>query len=116
MLNDAVLKMNWVTNTGRSKGWRKTNVAPSAMSWTTWRRAAGGRVGSKIPASSTTAMTDNAAAKPKAGAAPTQPTRTPPKAGPLANATVRASSMRAFAAGRDFGGTSEGTSEGAATL
>ena len=52
-----------------------------------------------MPDSSTTAMTDSAAAKPKAGAAPTHPTSTPPSAGPLANATVRASSIRALAAG-----------------
>src|SRR5438105_2918502 len=48
-----------------------------------------------MPDSSTTAMTDSAAAKPKAGAAPTHPTSTPPRAGPLANATVRASAIRA---------------------
>ena len=40
----------------------------------------------------------------------------PPSAGPLANATVRASSIRALAAGSDDGSTSEGTSDGAATL
>ncbi|MGX1107040.1 hypothetical protein AB7M47_005423 [Bradyrhizobium elkanii] len=61
-------------------------------------------------------MADSAAAKPNAGAAPTQPTSTPPSAGPLANATVRASSMRAFAAGNCCDVTSEGTSAGAATL
>ena len=52
-----------------------------------------------IPDSSTTATTDNAAAHPNAGAAPTHPTSTPPSAGPLAKATVRASSIRALAAG-----------------
>ena len=69
-----------------------------------------------MPDSSTTAMTESAAAKPKAGAAPTHPTSTPPSAGPLANATVRASSIRALAAGNCCGVTSDGTSAGAATL
>jgi hypothetical protein len=69
-----------------------------------------------MPDSSTTAITDSAAAKPNAGAAPTHPTNTPPSAGPLANAMVRASSIRAFAAGNCCGVTSEGTSAGAATL
>ena len=69
-----------------------------------------------MPDSNTTAMTERAAAHPKAGAAPTHPTSTPPKAGPLANATVRASSLRALAAGNNFAETSDGTSAGAATL
>ena len=59
---------------------------------------------------------DSAAAHPKAGAAPTHPTSMPPSAGPLANATVRASSIRAFAAGSCCEVTSDGTSAGAATL
>ena len=58
----------------------------------------------------------SAAAKPNAGAAPSHPTSTPPSAGPLANATVRASSIRAFAAGSCSEVTSDGTSAGAATL
>ena len=69
-----------------------------------------------MPDSSTTAITDNAAAKPNAGAAPTHPTSTPPSAGPLAKATVRASSIRALAAGSCCDVTSDGTSAGAATL
>ena len=69
-----------------------------------------------MPDSSTTAIADNAAATPNAGAAPIHPTSTPPSAGPLAKATVRASSMRAFAAGSNCGPTSDGTSAGAATL
>src|ERR1700759_1055933 len=68
-----------------------------------------------MPESRTTAMADSAAANPNAGAAPTQPTSTPPSAGPLAKATVRASSMRALAAGRSSGVTSEGTSARAAS-
>ena len=36
-----MLKMNWVMNTGRSSGWRKTNAAPSLISCSGWRRAAG---------------------------------------------------------------------------
>src|SRR5438105_2154814 len=78
-------------------------------------KAASSGVGT-IVVSAITAITDNAAAKPKAGAAPTHPTSTPPSAGPLANATVRASSIRALAAGSSSGPTSEGTSAGAATL
>jgi hypothetical protein len=74
------------------------------------RRRAGGFI------DATTADTESAAANPKAGAAPTHPTSTPPKAGPLAKATVRASSIRALAAGNNVGGTSDGTSAGAATL
>ena len=69
-----------------------------------------------MPDSSTTAITESAAAKPNAGAAPTHPTSTPPSAGPLANAIVRASSIRALAAGNCCGVTSDGTSAGAATL
>ena len=69
-----------------------------------------------MPDSSTTAITESAAAKPNAGAAPTHPTSTPPSAGPLANATVRASSIRALAAGNCCDVTSDGTSAGAATL
>src|SRR5260221_44672 len=46
-----------------------------------------------MPDSSTTAMTESAAANPKAGAAPTQPANTPPNAGPLAKAIVRASAI-----------------------
>ena len=69
-----------------------------------------------MPDSSTTAITDRAAAKPKAGPAPIQPTSRPPSAGPLAKATVRANSMRALAAGRDDGDTNDGTSDGVATL
>jgi hypothetical protein len=61
-------------------------------------------------------MTESVAATPNAGAAPTHPTSTPPKAGPPANATVRASSIRALAEGSDCDGTSDGTSAGAATL
>ena len=61
-------------------------------------------------------MTERAAANPNAGAAPTHPTSTPPSAGPLANAMVRASSIRALAAGSNCAVTSEGTSAGAATL
>ena len=61
-------------------------------------------------------MIESAAANPNAGAAPTHPTSTPPSAGPLAKAMVRANSIRALAAGRSFGDTSEGTSAGAATL
>ena len=57
-------------------------------------------------------MTESAAANPNAGAAPTHPTSTPPSAGPLANATVRASSIRALAAGRSCGDTSDGTKRG----
>jgi hypothetical protein len=56
------------------------------------------------------------AANPNAGAAPTHPTSTPPKAGPLAKAMVRASSIRALAAGNKSGDTRDGTSAGAATL
>ena len=69
-----------------------------------------------MPDSSTTAMTERAAATPNAGAAPTHPTRMPPNAGPQAKAMVRASSIRALAAGSDFAGTNDGTSEGVATL
>ena len=69
-----------------------------------------------MPESSTTAIADSAAAKPKAGLAPHQPTSAPPSAGPLAKAMVRASSMRALAAGNRSELTSEGTSAGAATL
>src|SRR3977135_3233155 len=69
-----------------------------------------------MPDSSTTAETGRAAAQPKAGAAPTHPTSTPPSAGPLANAMVRASSIRALAAGNRSGDTSDGTKAGAATL
>ena len=58
-------------------------------------------------------MMDSAAANPKAGAAPTHPTSTPPRAGPLANATVRANSIRALAAGSASGDTSDGTNAGA---
>ncbi len=61
-------------------------------------------------------MTERAAANPNAGAAPSHPTSTPPSAGPLANAMVRASSIRALAAGNDCGDTSDGTRAGAATL
>src|ERR1700682_4041068 len=61
-------------------------------------------------------MIESAAAKPNAGAAPTHPTSTPPSAGPLANAMVRASSIRAFAEGNSCGETSEGTKVGVATL
>ena len=69
-----------------------------------------------MPDSSTTAITDSAAAKPNAGAAPTHPTSAPPSAGPLAKATVRASSIRALAAGSCCDVTSDGTKAGAATL
>jgi hypothetical protein len=69
-----------------------------------------------MPESSTTAMAESAAAKPKAGLAPHQPTSAPPTAGPLAKAMVRASSMRAFADGNSSALTSEGTRAGAATL
>ena len=69
-----------------------------------------------MPDSATIAISDNAAATPNAGAAPTQPTNTPPKAGPLAKAMVRASSIRALAVGNIAGVTSDGTSDGAATL
>jgi hypothetical protein len=69
-----------------------------------------------MPDSSTTATTDNAAANAKAVAAPSHPTRTPPSAGPLAKAMVRASSIRALAAGNACADTREGTSAGAATL
>ena len=69
-----------------------------------------------MPDNSTTAITESAAANPNAGAAPTHPTSTPPSAGPLANAIVRASSILAFAAGNCSDVTSEGTSAGAATL
>ena len=72
--------------------------------------------GSWIPDSSTTAAPESTAANPNAGAAPTHPTSTPPNAGPLAKATVRASSIRELAAGSNFGGTSDGTSAGVATL
>ena len=61
-------------------------------------------------------MIERAAANPKAGAAPTHPTSTPPSAGPLAKATVRASSIRALADGNSSGATSDGTRAGAATL
>ncbi|MHC2279459.1 hypothetical protein ACVME8_006102 [Bradyrhizobium diazoefficiens] len=50
-----------------------------------------------MPESSTTAMAESAAAKPKARLAPHQPTSAPPSAGPLAKAMVRASSIRALA-------------------
>src|SRR4030088_1496170 len=69
-----------------------------------------------MPDSSTTATTDSAAATPKAGAAPTHPTSTPPSAGPLANAVVRASAIRALAAGNDCDETSDGTSAGGGAL
>ena len=72
--------------------------------------------GSRRPDSSTTAITDSAAATPNAGLAPIQPTSRPPSAGPAAKATVRASSRRALAAGSIVGPTSDGTSAGAATL
>ena len=69
-----------------------------------------------MPDSSTTAITERTAANPNAGAAPTHPTSMPPSAGPLAKAMVRASSIRAFAAGSKSGDTSDGTKAGAATL
>ncbi len=57
-------------------------------------------------------MVANAYAQP----APTDPTITPPIAGPAEYATLLANSIRPFAAGSAARGTREGTSEGAATL
>ena len=62
-----------------------------------------------IPDSSMTAMTESAAANPNAGAAPTHLTSTPSKAGPPANATVRANSIRALAAARSSAPSPEKT-------
>src|SRR5947207_1848971 len=69
-----------------------------------------------VSAITTAAPIDSTAATPNAGAAPSHPTSAPPSAGPPAKATVRASSIRALAAGSELGGTSDGTSDGAATL
>ena len=68
------------------------------------------------PRSRNTAQADSAAARPNAGAPPVQPTSVPASAGPPANATVRASSRRPFAAASAPRSTSAGTSAGAATL
>src|SRR5260221_348898 len=91
--------------------------AEGSQNVSTNRRGAG-RAGSR-PVAVTGAhggvRAERAAGKGKAGGAPVQPTSAPASAGPAAKATVRASSIRAFAVASAVPGTSAGTSEGAAT-
>jgi len=76
-----------------------------------------GRTGRLVNAdSSTTAITESAAAKPKAGAAPTHPTSTPPKAGPLAKRNRAGQFDPCVGRWQQAGDTSDGTNAGAATL
>ena len=74
------------------------------------------RCGSGTPIKKATARPDSIMARPNADDPVVTPTSAPPRAGPAANATVLASSMRPLAAINASRGTSAGTSAGPATL
>jgi hypothetical protein len=75
-----------------------------------------GRAGSVMPRKHNTAATDNMPDSTKAADAPVHAIKAPAKAGPAANAALRANSKRPLACAKPSTGTSAGTSEGAATL
>jgi hypothetical protein len=115
-MNHEIFQAMDVNMMGRKKSLCQTHCAPSLSSNKGWRGGKGARTGSKMPRKKSTAATDNIPDNTKAAEAPVHAIKAPAKAGPAANAELRANSSRPFARARPSTGTKAGTIEGAATL
>ena len=113
---NAVLNTSGVSGIGRRSAWRATNARPSVMSRRGLRSACPGRGFSCKPGERRDGDQRQAGRGREGDAGADQAVKAPPIAGPPVKASVRASSMRALAAGSALGVTRLGTNAGVATL